>query len=118
MWYQENNLSLNVSKTKDLIVEYRKRRAEQPPINIEGASVEWVEIPRCPHHQQTIMIQTHQVSCEEGTTTPIPPQKTEKIWHGSSDPQVIQLHHREHSDWLDDRLVWQLLAVRPQGTRG
>ena len=66
------------------------------------------------HRQQTIMVQTHQDSCEEGTTTPIPPQETEKIWHGSSDPEkVLQLHHREH--WLHHRLVWQLLGLRPQG---
>ena len=26
-----------------LIVDYRKRRAGQAPINIEGAEVEWVE---------------------------------------------------------------------------
>jgi hypothetical protein len=32
VWYQENNLSLNVSKTKEPIVDYRKRRAEQAPI--------------------------------------------------------------------------------------
>ena len=31
---QDNNLSLNVSKTKELIVDYRKRSAEQAPINI------------------------------------------------------------------------------------
>jgi hypothetical protein len=37
-------------------------------------------------HQQTIMVQTHQDSCEEGTTKPIAPQESEKIWHGSSDP--------------------------------
>ena len=43
MWCQDNNLSLNVSKTKELIVDYRKRRAEQAPINIDGAEVEWVE---------------------------------------------------------------------------
>ena len=30
------------------------------------------------------------------TTKPIPPQETEKIWHGSSDFQkLLQLHHRE-----------------------
>ena len=35
------------------------------------------------------------------TLQTIPPQETEKIWHGSSDPQkVLQLHHREHPDWL------------------
>ena len=36
VWCQHNNLSLNVSKTKELIVDYRKRRAEQAPINIDG----------------------------------------------------------------------------------
>ena len=28
LWWQDNNLSLNVSKTKELIIDYRKRRAE------------------------------------------------------------------------------------------
>ena len=31
VWCQDNNLSLNVSKTKELIVDYRKRRAETGP---------------------------------------------------------------------------------------
>ena len=43
VWCQDNNLSLNVSKTKELIVDYRKRRAEQAPINIDRAVVEWVK---------------------------------------------------------------------------
>ena len=38
-----NNLSLNVSKTKELIKDYRKRQAEQAPINIDGAVEERVE---------------------------------------------------------------------------
>ena len=42
VWCQDNN-SLNVIKTKELIVDYRKRRAEQAPININGAVVELVE---------------------------------------------------------------------------
>jgi hypothetical protein len=38
------------------------------------------------------------------------------IWHGSSDPQkVLQLHHREHPDWLHHCLEWQLLGIRLQG---
>ena len=40
VWCQDNNFSLNVSKTKELIVDYRKRRAKQPPINIDGVVVE------------------------------------------------------------------------------
>ena len=43
LWCQDNNLSLNVSKTKELIVDYRKRRVEQAPILINGAVVEQVE---------------------------------------------------------------------------
>jgi hypothetical protein len=43
VWCKDNNLSLNVSKTKELVVDYRKKRAEQAPINIDGAVVEWVE---------------------------------------------------------------------------
>ena len=42
VWCQDNNLSLNVSKKKELIADYRKRRAEQAPININGAVVERV----------------------------------------------------------------------------
>ena len=40
---QDNNLSLTVSKTKELTVDYRKRWPEQAPINIDGAVVEQVE---------------------------------------------------------------------------
>jgi hypothetical protein len=32
-----------VSKTKELIVDYRKRRTKHAPIKINGALVEWVE---------------------------------------------------------------------------
>ena len=58
------------------------------------------------------MVQTHQHSSEEGTTTPLPPQEAEIILHEPSDPQrVQQLHNQEHADWLHHRLVWQLLGA-------
>jgi EAL domain-containing protein (putative c-di-GMP-specific phosphodiesterase class I) len=43
VWCQDNNLFLNVSKTKELILDYRKRRAEHAPIHIKRAVVEQVE---------------------------------------------------------------------------
>jgi hypothetical protein len=43
VWCQDNNLSLKVSKTKELIVDYRKRQVVQAPINIDRAVVEQVE---------------------------------------------------------------------------
>jgi hypothetical protein len=42
-WCQNNNLSLNVTKTTEMIVDYRKRRTEHAPIVIDGAVVEQVE---------------------------------------------------------------------------
>jgi hypothetical protein len=43
VWRQDNNLSLNASKTKELFVDYRKRRAKHAPGNIDGVEVERVE---------------------------------------------------------------------------
>jgi hypothetical protein len=43
VWCQDNNLSLNVIKTKEMIVAYRKRRVEHAPILIDWAEVEQVE---------------------------------------------------------------------------
>eukprot|EP00061_Rhincodon_typus_P011684 g36897.t1 len=39
MWCNENNLSLNVKKTKELIINFRKK-GEHAPIYISGAEVE------------------------------------------------------------------------------
>ena len=43
MWCQDNNLSLNVIKTQESIVDSRKRRTEHATIPIDGAVVEQVE---------------------------------------------------------------------------
>jgi hypothetical protein len=43
VWCQENNLSRNVNKTKEIIVDFRKQQREQPPIHIDGTAVEKVE---------------------------------------------------------------------------
>ena len=43
VWCKDNNLSLSVLKTKDMIVDYTKRRTEHTPILIDGAVVEQVE---------------------------------------------------------------------------
>ena len=42
-WWQENNLSLNFDKTKELIVDFRKQQREHPLIHIDGSAVEQVE---------------------------------------------------------------------------
>ena len=42
-WCKDTNLSLNVPKTKEMIVDYRKRRTKHAPILIDRAGVEQVE---------------------------------------------------------------------------
>jgi hypothetical protein len=43
VWCLDNNLSLKVSKIKELIVDYRKRRAKHAPIHINRAVEERFE---------------------------------------------------------------------------
>ena len=43
MWCKDNNLSPNLIKTKEMIVDYRKRRTDQATILIDRAVVEQVE---------------------------------------------------------------------------
>ena len=43
MWCQENNLSLIINKTKEMIVDFMKQQREHPPIHIDGTAVEEVE---------------------------------------------------------------------------
>jgi gmma-aminobutyric acid receptor subunit gamma len=42
-WCQEKNLSLNVNKTKELIVDFRRQQREYAPIHIDRAAMEKVE---------------------------------------------------------------------------
>eukprot|EP00061_Rhincodon_typus_P007721 g29706.t1 len=43
MWCNENNLSVNVGKSKELIIEFRKKGGEHAPIYINGTEVERVK---------------------------------------------------------------------------
>ena len=38
VWCQENNLTLNVNKTKEMIVDFRKQQREHLPIHIHGTA--------------------------------------------------------------------------------
>lgn len=42
VWCGENNLALNTAKTKELVVDYRKKKADIQPLHINGERVERV----------------------------------------------------------------------------
>eukprot|EP00061_Rhincodon_typus_P006459 g27122.t1 len=48
MWCDENNLSLNIGKTKELISDFRKKGAEHSPIDSNGTEVEKVKSIKFP----------------------------------------------------------------------
>ena len=43
VWCQDNNLSLNVSMTKELIVDNRRKRGQHAHVHISGAVVKRIE---------------------------------------------------------------------------
>jgi hypothetical protein len=61
---KDNNLSLNVIKRKEMIVDCRKRRTEHAPILIDRAVVEHVERFKflCVHINKLSWSKTHQES--------------------------------------------------------
>jgi hypothetical protein len=73
-----------------MIVDYRKRRVDHSPIQINGAVVERVESFKflCVHITNILSWSKHTKNREEGITMPFPPQETEKIRYGSPDPQL------------------------------
>jgi hypothetical protein len=101
VWCQENNLSLNLSKSKELIVDYRKKRAEHAPIHIDGAVVGWAGQVRGPN-TKTVMKTARQHIC--------PLRRKKYIWHGSPGPQSSTAAPSRASDRLH-HLVWQLLGI-------
>ena len=74
VWCQENYLSLNVNKTKEMIVDFRKQQWEHPP----STSMGQLEVPRRTHHGQTEMVHPHKQ--QEGATEPLQPQEVKEIW--------------------------------------
>jgi hypothetical protein len=117
VWCKDNNLSLYVIKTKEMIVDYRKRRTKHAPILIDGVVVEQVESFKFlgvhitnkltwSKHTKTVVKRARQnlFSLRRLKRCGMGPQK------------VLQLHHREHPDGLHHCLVRQQLGLRLQGT--
>ncbi|KAK3571326.1 hypothetical protein QTP86_007554 [Hemibagrus guttatus] len=42
-WCKDNNLSLNVEKTKEMVVDFRRAQSDHSPLNINGSNVEIVK---------------------------------------------------------------------------
>jgi hypothetical protein len=79
-WRQENNLSLNVNKMKELIVDFRRQQREPTTIHINGAAVEKVKRFKflCVHVTDNLKWSTHTDCVVKKAQT----QEAEEIWLG------------------------------------
>ena len=113
VWRQENNLSLNINKTKEMIVDFRKQQREHPPIHIDGTVVERVVSFKFlgVHIRQTELVHPHRPHREEGAAAPLQPQEAEEIRLVTKNiHKLLQMHNHEHPFGLYHRLVRQLLC--------
>jgi hypothetical protein len=86
-WCRENNLSLHVKKTKEMIVDFRKQQREYASIHIDGTAVEKVESFKFlgVHITDNLKCSTSMVKKE---------QQAEEIWFGPKNPhKLLQMHN-------------------------
>ncbi len=88
---QDNCLSLNVSKTKELIVEFRKRQ-QRPytPLMISGGPCgesEQLQVPRCKHLRGPDLDCTHSNTDQESQAKTVPSETAEEIQGLTSNPE-------------------------------
>ncbi len=100
-WCSDNNLSLNVEKTKEIFVDFRRVHSLHAPLTINGATVESEQhqVPGCTHHRRTSPGPQHCSTSQASTTASLLPPQTQKSQSpGPHHVHLLQRHHREHSD--------------------
>ena len=118
-WSDDNNLSLNVSQMKEIVIDFRKRNGGHAPVYINANEVEMVKSFRLLGIQITNNLPWSLLAdaLVKNAPTPSLSQEPKEICHvcyGSH--QHLQMHRRKHSFWLYHSLVWLLLCSRLQGT--
>ncbi len=46
LWCRDSNLTLNIGKTKEIVVDFRRAHTQQPPLTIDGSAMEQVSSTR------------------------------------------------------------------------
>ncbi|KAI4879075.1 hypothetical protein NFI96_030394, partial [Prochilodus magdalenae] len=108
-WCAANNLSLNVSKTKELIIDFRKGGRTHTPLNIGGTLVERVssfKLLGVHLARGSYLDNQHFTPCQKGPTTSPLPTKAEESQPATAAPlQLLQIHRGEHPDKLHHCVV-------------
>ncbi len=122
------HLSLNIDKTKELVVDFRRQSREHTPITIYKTPVERVNSFKflSVHITEDLTWSAHTdewmndaliCSAEEITSVPLLPETAEEVWNEPQHPQILlHLHCGEHPDRLHHRLVWKQHRWQPQSS--
>ena len=119
VWCLDNNLSLNGIKTKEIIVDYRKRRTKHASILSDRVVVEQVRRFKFLgiHVTNTLTWSKHiKTVVKRARQNLFPLRRLKRFGMGPHILNVLQRHHREHLDGLNHCLIWQLFGLQPQGT--
>ncbi len=116
-WCQENHISLNIDKTKELVVDYRRQSREHTPITIDKTPVEQINSFKFlgvhitgdltwSAHTDAVLKKAHQHLFF-----------LKRLRKFGTSPQILlHLHCGEHPDRLHHRLVWRQHRWQPQGS--
>ncbi len=115
-WCGVNNLSLNVEKTKEVVMDFRRNSVDHPPLTIDSSTVERVSSTKfLGVHITEDLTWTTNTTLQEGTTAPTLSPPAEKSKSPTTHPQhILQGHHRECADQLHHCLVRELQCCWPQ----
>ncbi len=108
-WCQENHLSLNIDRTKELVVDFRRQSREHTPISIDKTPVERVNSFKflCVHITEDLTWScSHRRSAEEGTSAPLLPETAEEVWNEPQHPQILLHPALWRASWPAASTAW------------
>ncbi len=120
-WCGANNLSLNVEKTKEVVLDFRRRNStDHPPLTIDSSTVERVSSTKFlgVHITEDLTWTTkHHVTLQEGTTAPTLSPPAEKSKSPTTRKEQVSHHPSSpHSTGAPLRVCWPAASLSGTGT--
>ncbi|KAK3510725.1 hypothetical protein QTP70_015979 [Hemibagrus guttatus] len=113
-WCKANSLSLNVDKTKEMVVDFRRAQSDHSLLFIDGSPQEH-QIPWCTSSGELHLVTQHHLHQQESPAAPLLPMKAEESPSTSHNlDHVLQRDHRERPEQLHYCLVWELHCLGSQ----
>ncbi|KAK3542746.1 hypothetical protein QTP70_000820 [Hemibagrus guttatus] len=113
-WCKANSLSLNVDKTKEMVVGFRRAQSDHSPLTILHRRIpcgdrQEHQIPWCASRGEPHLVTQHHLHQQESPAAPLLPAEVEESPSTSPHPDhALQRDHRERPEQLHHCLVWEL----------